>query len=127
MSAPISIKLPWPPSSNNLFAGYARRHITAHYRKWRREAELTIMAARPPRIRGPVRVSIRLSAPDTRARDASNHIKAIEDALVRMEVISDDRGEVVREVVASWGPVSRPSKHAHAVVTITPLGEDVAA
>jgi len=118
---PVELTLPWPPSVNNLFAGTKRRYATKHYRTWRRHAEMEIMAARTPRINGPVTISILLHPPDSRPRDPSNHVKAIEDTLVRMQVIRDDNGDVVKQISARWGAVASPSKRARAVVTITPI------
>ena len=122
---PVSIEMPFPPSVNGLFGGITRRRITKHYRTWRNEAEKMILISRARPMAGPVKIAIKLHPPDSRARDASNFIKAIEDALVRMRVIPDDSAEHVQGVTAEWGPVAKPSKRARAIVTITPLTTEV--
>lgn len=128
--SPITIDLPWPPSTNGLFVNrkstrqYGRkkgRGLSPVYLKWRAHAEMQIMASRLPRLTGPVSILITLHPPDSRPRDASNYIKALEDSLVRMKVIADDRREVVQEITSRWGDVAKPSKTARAVVTITPI------
>lgn len=113
-----TLTLPFPISVNNMFAGKTRRYPTQRYAAWRREAELLIMAARPPRFRGPVAVSMTLHPRDKRRRDGDNAWKGVLDSLVRMEVIEADDGRIVRKANVEWGDV-RP--RGEAVVTITTL------
>lgn len=111
----FQISLPFPVSANNLFAGKRRRYISPSYRRWRRQADLEFIAAKAPKISGPVEVEITFIPRDKRRRDADNFVKPILDAAVRMSVIKDDSAAVVRKVSASW---ASPAKHALAIVTI---------
>jgi len=127
--APVTLTLPFPVSLNNAFAQSRRwsrlqgkqvtqRHKSSRYRQWCTESDTTIMAARVPRIKGPVRIAITLHAPDKRRRDADNRIKGVLDSLVRMEVIEADDNRIVRMVESCWGENRKPAK---AIVTITPV------
>lgn len=113
-----TITLPFPLSVNNLYAGRRRRYPTKRYAAWRREAELMIMAAKPPRIRGPVAVAMTLHPFNRRKRDADNAWKCVLDACVRMNVIEADDQTIVRKASVEWGEM-RP--RGEAVVTITAL------
>lgn len=115
---PVTLTLPFPPSVNNLFTGRHRRYPTAGYKRWRHAADVTVMAARSPRITAPVSISVVLHPADNRPRDADNYLKCINDCLVRMQVISHDDKSVVRGVSATWGEHRHPPE---AVVTITPV------
>lgn len=105
---PVSLRLPFPLSANNLYAGKKRRYPTSDYVRWRREADLMIMVARPPKLTVPVRVAITLHPKDNRRRDADNALKCLMDSLVRMEVIPDDSRQFVRGVSTEWGSVANP-------------------
>lgn len=76
-------RLPFPPSTNNLFRSAGRRRVkTAAATAFRTQARLAMRSFRPARFERPiVAVMIRLHPPaDGRRRDASNYVKAIEDA-----------------------------------------------
>ena len=105
MSTAIEIKLPFPPSQNNLFASGrgGKRFIAPRYAKWRRQAEQLIMVSRAREFGVPVSITVTLHAPDQRPRDADNHVKAIADSLVRMRVIAGDSQKHVRSTTARWG------------------------
>jgi Holliday junction resolvase RusA-like endonuclease len=115
--------LPFPLSSNNLFAhrivpgrGYALRYPMPAYRRWRREAEVRICAARIPLMREPVVVKLELTPPNNRTRDADNFSKGVIDALVAARVLPDDNSRWVKAVIPWW---REPDKaHAGVVVTI---------
>jgi Holliday junction resolvase RusA-like endonuclease len=101
--------LPFPLSSNNLFAhrilpgrGYATRYPTPAYRRWRKEAELRICAAKIPLMREPVVVKLELTPPNNRTRDADNFTKGILDALVAARVLPDDNSRWVKAVIPYW-------------------------
>jgi crossover junction endodeoxyribonuclease RusA len=115
-----SIWLPFPLSSNNLFAhafqrGRIVRYPTPAYRRWRREAELRIMAARIKTVREPVVIKLELTPPNNRRRDADNFSKGVIDALVRMRVLPDDNSTWVKAVVPYW----RDANKAEAGVLVT--------
>lgn len=115
----VQIEFPFPVSLNNAF-GQARmwskrqqKHVVRRfksnrYEAWCRAADMTVMAARAPKLQVPVKISITLHPPDNRARDADNTIKSIVDSLVRMAVIQGDSRKFVRGVAAVWGEVRNP-------------------
>lgn len=98
----IEIRLPFPPSSNNLFAGRVRRYATGTYRRWRAAAGWELVAQRIKPMAGPVSIEVELSPPDKRPRDCDNHLKAIVDLIVQQGLLPDDNGKHVRGVSAHW-------------------------
>jgi crossover junction endodeoxyribonuclease RusA len=122
-----SVWLPFPLSSNNLFAhrivpggkgrgAFALRYPTAGYRRWRREAEVRIIAAKIPRMREPVVIKLELTPPNARRRDADNFTKGVVDALVAARVLPDDNSTWVKSVIPYWRDPHKPT--AGVVVTI---------
>ncbi len=99
----MRVAFPFPPSTNNLYFNAAGRGRvrTKKYEVWCITAKLAIYEQRPDPVAGKVALSIRLSKPDKRRRDLSNHIKAIEDLLVDMRLIDDDRN--VERIDIAWG------------------------
>ena len=123
MSIVHCVCLPFPPTTNNLFRhgwvdGKPRRFSSARAKSWGRTALQIIGYDRtlPKPIRTPVTIEIALTAPDRRRRDASNYIKAVEDALVKARVLTDDSHLVVRSITSRWEEPSR--KDAGVKVTI---------
>jgi crossover junction endodeoxyribonuclease RusA len=99
----ISLTLPWPPSVNNLYKNVGRRRVrTPAYRKWQEEAGWHLQAARPPKLSGPVEVTLELCPPDNRRADADNRNKAVLDLLVTHGVIAGDDRRFVKSVTARW-------------------------
>lgn len=100
--------LPFPPSTNTLFSGKARRFKSPAYKKWLPFAKAEIEAEKYRKgfawknHTGKVRISIVLVAPDKRNRDCSNYIKAIEDLLVSQGIILGDDYRYVQSVMAMW-------------------------
>lgn len=115
---PIIVDLPFPPSTNNLFAnGRSKgRYETPTYTKWKTEAGWVLMTTRPGRLAGRVRIAIELEDSHPRA-DADNRIKAILDLLVSHNVIEDDSAKIVRKVSAEWKDEVKGAR-----VTITAIG-----
>jgi crossover junction endodeoxyribonuclease RusA len=122
-----SLWLPFPLSSNNLFAhkivpgkagrgAFAQRYPTPAYRRWRREAEVRICAARLPRMTEPVVVKLELTPPNARRRDCDNFGKGILDALVAARVLPDDNMQWVKAVIPYWLDPHKPT--AGVVVTL---------
>lgn len=102
-SYPFVCVLPPPPSVNELFgqAPGRKRFRTAKYNDWIEEAGLRLNAARPPKFKGQVWISIVYS--DQGRGDIDNKAKACLDLLVSHGVIEDDSRPHVRELRLSWG------------------------
>lgn len=82
-----------PPSVNNLYVTIPRRGRvkSKRYRVWCDVAGFEIMAQRPKKITGRVRMSYAFGRPKgKRKADLSNLVKAIEDLLVLLGIIEDD-------------------------------------
>lgn len=110
------IQLPFPPSTNTLFAGKTRRYISPQYKRWRTAAGWQLQGQRVKPITGKVCISVELRAPDKRERDADNYLKAIQDLLVTHRVITGDGRSVVQRISAEWTAAGVPG----ALVTISP-------
>ena len=95
------LMLPFPVSTNNLFAGKSRRFPSRRYRAWREEAGLALAAQRPlPFFSEPVEVSLHFGRPDRRRRDLDNLCKAPLDLLTEFGVLADDH--LVHRLSVSW-------------------------
>ena len=101
--APVVLRLPFPPSVNNLFitARNGKRVISPDYREWRANAENCIVQQGRPRING--RVNVIMEFEDKPGRhDIDNLCKGPLDTLVHMFVIDADDSKVVRRLTVSW-------------------------
>lgn len=118
----IDVLLPWPPSSNNLFANARKgrgRYPTKRYAEWHDEAAraLTLQRARP--ISGPVTVTILLNSPTKRPYDLDNRVKPILDLLTSLSLIDDDRADIVTKIT-----VERSSGFTGAWLLVEPIMTD---
>jgi hypothetical protein len=102
----VVLSLGFPPSVNNMFVNMPGhgRVLSKQYREWRAENGWRIMAARAPRIPGPVKVTYEYENRVRRA-DLTNFVKAPEDLLVSLNIIDGDHNAVVREVVLRWADI----------------------
>jgi Holliday junction resolvase RusA-like endonuclease len=114
--------LPFPPSANNLFSqgvvkGKVRRFPHPRYKRWQATALVLLAAARhiPHPIRQPVVIDLALTPRDNRRRDASNYVKAVEDALVKARILADDGQRHVKSITPRW---EQPSRECGVTVTI---------
>ena len=97
----ITYSLPYPPTTNGLFATIGNRRVKSKaYAAWRVEAGWCIRQQGHASVDGSVAILMQCVAPDKRRRDISNLIKAVEDMLVEMRVIEDDSHVVT--VTAAW-------------------------
>lgn len=112
-----SITLPFPPTLNNLFLNVRGRGRVASkaYKAWQNAAGWELRAQRPQPIKGRYRLTVTLTAPDRRARDADNYIKAPSDLLKAMGVIEDD--SLAKSVTAEWSD-DPPKKPGHVLLTL---------
>lgn len=104
----VSIALPFPPSLHILFKRHNGSHMSEKYRAWRDEAGWLLKSQKPTPIAGEVSVCIRLVNPNRIRRDASNHIKAVEDLLVAHGIIEADDDRTVRSITAMWVSEGEP-------------------
>lgn len=113
----FTVRVPVPPSANVLFVtfrdrGGIRRARTREYQAWANAAGFMVKVQRPNRVAG--KVDVRILVPVNNRRDLSNHIKALEDLLVGMALIDDDRH--VRSLDVKW------HDQEDCLVEVTPAG-----
>lgn len=98
----IAFAVPCPPSVNALYLNVPGkgRVKTRRYRDWIKEAGLMVMASRVGCIDGPVKVDIAL--PQSMRGDTDGRIKALLDLAVRLGLIEDDKGKIVRELTIGY-------------------------
>jgi crossover junction endodeoxyribonuclease RusA len=123
MSA-VVISLVMPPTANNLFAGTGRKRVrTPAYTAWIKQAGWDLIRQRPPRIRGPVSITIEVSETESSTTwDLCNREKATMDLLVAHGLIQGDNKPFVREVVMRWN-----ADITGVLVTLIPLGPQTVA
>lgn len=99
----VTLRLPMPPSVNNLYATVAHGRIpTERYKQWRAAAGNAVVQAHYPHISGPVEISITFEEP-ARLSDIDNRAKATLDLLVSMRVIDGDDSRILRKLTLAWG------------------------
>lgn len=98
----VTLDLPFPPSVNNLFAnGSSGRFTTQQYKDWQTAAAWKLLADKPGRVPGPVKITLVYEEKHGR-RDLDNLLKAVLDLLVKHNVIDGDHRTVLRAISASW-------------------------
>lgn len=103
MHSDVRVRLPWPPSVNNLYRSFKGRNILSKpVRAWKGEANASIMMQRPQKMKGPVALTLFLTPPNKRKRDADNYLKIVLDALTDMQVIEDDNNTIVKTITITW-------------------------
>lgn len=86
----IILKLPPPPTVNNLFFSVGRKRVRSkRYRAWQTEAGWELQRQRLGCIGGPWEIDIAL--PAALRGDCDNYSKAILDLLVKHRVVDDDK------------------------------------
>lgn len=100
MSDYACLVLPFPPTTNNLFAGKTRRFKSRRYKEWSDEAGRAIAAQNPPGFACPVAVTYSYGRPDKRRRDIGNLEKAVSDSLVDTGVLADD--SLIEKLTLQW-------------------------
>ena len=105
MNPVLSLELPYPNTSGNSHVrhGGGRHYLTKDAQDYRRDVERQAMKHRAQRsLAGPLELRWVLAPPDLKARDQTNVLKVVEDALVRCGVLSDDSNKVIRRTVVDW-------------------------
>ena len=101
----MEYRLPFPPSTNNLFINKGRRRVLSlEYRLWREAAAWELKAQKAKPFKG--RAIVHIDIDDTRKGDADNRSKAILDALVEYGVLAGDSKKHVRRVSVGWERIS---------------------
>ncbi|MBQ4681632.1 RusA family crossover junction endodeoxyribonuclease [Aeromonas dhakensis] len=102
--------LPWPPSTNLIWrnvavSGKPRTLLSQEGRVYRKVAADACLAAKLAGKQIPDRLALRLvvQAPDRRARDLDNTVKAVQDALTHAGVWLDD--SQIDRLLVERGPV----------------------
>ena len=120
----LTVTIPTPPSSNNLYGNKrspsgkrAGRYRTRAYENWIERAgwDINRQRANVDPVSGPYRLLLEL--PRIRG-DADNRIKAASDLIVSMGLVDDDR-----HCVACTVTVDRANPSEYARVIVTPVGE----
>jgi Holliday junction resolvase RusA-like endonuclease len=103
---PVIVRLPYPPSVNNLFCNIpgGGRAVTERYKMWREMAARAVSPARA-RISGPVEIAMTFEKKPGR-HDLDNLPKAVLDLLSYHRVIDDDDAKTLKKLTLQWGAVS---------------------
>ena len=122
------INLPFPPSVNAMFRNLSGvgRVKTKRYKAWEEKAGWQLISQKPRKFRTPVNLLIVFGPKPgpSRSWDMSNHVKAIEDLLVKHNVIDDDNSNIIKQITCTQEPdqegalvhlsaVSEVSDHDH--------------
>ena len=113
------VRVPIPPSVNNLFVTSGNRRIASReYKGWIERVLPSFQALKIP-TELPAKVLVRISGKIRRSRDLDNFLKPIGDALVRGGVLPDDSVKAIRgwEI---WYVESEKDKNPIATVYVTP-------
>ena len=105
-----TVTLPWPPSTNRIWrnvavSGKPRTLLSQEGRVYRKAAADACLVAKLAGQQIPDRLALRLvvQAPDRRARDLDNTVKAVQDALTHAGVWLDD--SQIDRLLVERGPV----------------------
>lgn len=94
------LHLPWPPTGNHSVRhGNGGHYLTADAKAYRQT--VAAICARHEPVRGRYRLTVHLSPPDARRRDADNALKSILDAIVKGGYVEDDAMNYMRELVVT--------------------------
>lgn len=87
----IEVRLPLPPSTNNLYINRGKKRvISERYRAWRQAAGWALIEQSPKAVNGDFDLWLYVEWPDKRRRDLDNHLKAVLDLLVSHQLVEDD-------------------------------------
>lgn len=111
----LHLKLPTPPSVNNLtFNAGKRRPRTTIYKAWITKAGKELAAQRIGAISGPV--NLKYVCPENARRDLGNYEKPMTDLLVAHAIIDGDRFRTVKKIHMEWHK-EKTEQEVHVFVT----------
>lgn len=104
----MEIRLPFPPSVNEMFGNNKTgngkgRYRTALYEDWLFEAGLQINHQKPGQFKQ--RAIVMIDLDDRRQGDCGNREKAVTDLLVTHKVLRGDQKKYVKRVSIGWEKV----------------------
>lgn len=104
----MEIRLPFPPSVNDMFGnnktGKGRgRYRTSEYDAWKTAAGLMLNGQRLSTF--PVRALVMIDIDDRRQGDCANREKAVTDLLVSHGILRGDSKKYVKRVSIGWESV----------------------
>jgi crossover junction endodeoxyribonuclease RusA len=108
----VSVVLPLPPSSNNMFVNVPGRGRvpSAKYNQWKKQAAQALKNTGKVEAPVEVRIIIRPGKFWRRTSDLANREKAVTDALVTAGVIPEDNCLVVQKISVEYRPLPDPPK-----------------
>lgn len=105
-----TVTLPWPPSTNRIWrnvavSGKPRTLLSQEGRVYRKAAANACLVAKlaGKQLSGRLALQLVVQAPDRRARDLDNMVKAVQDALTHAGVWLDD--SQIDRLLVERGPV----------------------
>jgi Holliday junction resolvase RusA-like endonuclease len=115
----VTVTIPRPPSTNNLFIGVGKRRVrSSDYKLWATLAGWELNRQRPAKTAGKVSLTLEIQEPmNGRRQDLDNHVKSATDLLVTHGLIESDDQFTVRKIILQW---SKDIEGAR--VTIEPWG-----
>lgn len=120
----IVLRLPVPPSLNNLFPTNrktGRRYKSPHYKAWVKEADGWLLEQKRGLIPISGPCSIRITIPAKTRGDVSNRIKSVEDFCVSRGLTGDDKNN--RKVSIEAGHVACCMVEISQLETVQAAGE----
>lgn len=116
----VTVTIPKPPSTNNLFVGAGKRRVRSpDYKLWACLAGWELARQRPAKTAGKVSLTLEIEEPTSGHRqDLDNKAKSAVDLLVTHGLIESDDQSTVRRITLEWSP-----EVVGARVTIQPWGE----
>jgi crossover junction endodeoxyribonuclease RusA len=102
----VELVLPYPSSTGNHSVRHTKtggHYVTAEAKEYRAQVAMALRGCMAPR--GPISTAWTFYPPDLRARDSTNLLKVVEDALTRALFWEDDSNKVIVCGSWGWGPV----------------------
>lgn len=125
----VTIELPMPPTSNAAFPSNrttGRRFCSQEYKAWKVDAGWILQRYHLAPCTRPVRLRMVIHGGKgfTRACDLSNRWKAIEDLLVKHDVLRDDNVQYVVGHTDDYVPPTEKGQQARCILTIEEIEEE---